>query len=45
MSELFTELLKWLVVLAHLAMRRCAAAVILALPGAWQKVEGIVPPE
>ena len=44
-SNILSDLLNWLLVLAHRVMRRCATGVILALPGAWQKVDGIVPPE
>jgi hypothetical protein len=45
MYEALTTLLRWLVVLGHLTMRQCAKAVFLALPGAWQQVEGVLPPE
>lgn len=44
MHNALSDLLNWLVVLAHRTMRQCAVAVILALPGAWQEVDGIVPP-
>lgn len=45
MNAVLTTLLQGLAVLAHLTMRQCPRAVILALPGAWQQLEGIVPPE
>lgn len=45
MHKALSDRLNWLVVLAHRAMRRCAVAVFLALPGAWQEVDGMVPPE
>jgi len=44
MYDALSTLLDWLIIFSHELMKRCALLIFLALPGAWEQVEGTLPP-